>query len=462
MSGIVNALNLAKTGLLTGQKALEIAGNNISNVNTPGYSREVPTFTAFPSIMIQGIMVGSGSGISNISREHDAFLTKQIQDKNASLGSEEGKAEPLTQVENTIGISSDSLGVKIDNFFSSWQALSGDPGNQVARSNVLDSGSQLGVAFYSAVKGLQAVQGNLDVSLGVKIGELNTKIKQVAELNQTIAGIEAGGPNALSARDQREELLKEISYSVGGTTIESASGMVSVYLPNGLPLVQDQDAFTLGVSTAGGVQSLQLNTGSQPMNLATDKVGGEIHGLLAVRDQIIPDLINNLDKLAFNLANQVNAAHQLGTGLDGVGARNFFTPPALQAGAASTLTVALGSYNQVAAGLTSATGDNTNALNISALGGALTIDGSYTFSGYYGQLATDVGGEVSNNKMMVTGNKDSLDLISNLRDNTVGVSIEEEMVSLIRYQKGFEASAKYLTVVNEMLATLLNVGGSTV
>jgi len=458
MSGIVNALNLAKTGLLTGQKALEIAGNNISNVNTPGYSREVPTFTAFPSIMIQGIMVGSGSGVSNISREHDVFLTKQIQDKNASLGAEEGKAEPLTQVENTIGISDSSLGAKIDNFFSAWQSLSGDPGNQVARTDVLDSGTQLAAAFSSAVNALQAVQGNLDVSLGAKVGELNTKIKQVAALNQTIAGIEAGGPSALSARDQREELLKEISYSVGGTTIESAGGMVSYYLPNGQPLVQDQDAFTLGLSTAGGVQSLQLNTGGQPMTLATDKIGGEIHGLLAVRDQVIPDLIGNLDKLAFNLANQVNAAHQLGSGLDGVAGRNFFSPLALQAGAATSLTLALGSYNQVAAGLTSATGDNANALNISALSRALTIDGSYTFSGYYSQLATDVGSEVSNNKMMVTGNKDSLDLISNLRDNTVGVSIEEEMVSLIRYQKGFEASAKYLTVVNEMLATLLNVG----
>lgn len=458
MSGIINALNLGKSGLLTGQKALEIAGNNISNVNTPGYSREVPVFTAFPSIMIKGVMVGTGSGVSNISREHDSFLSKQIQDKSASLGAEEGKAEPLVEVENVISISENSLAAHIDNFFGVWQALSGDPGNQVARANVMDSGTQLAASFSSSVDGLQAIQRNLDVTLGAKVGELNAKFKEVAELNKTIAGVEAGGPTALSARDRRDLLLQDISYALGGTSIESPSGMASYYLPNGLPLIQDGDAFSLGMNVVGNVQSLQLNLGSQAISLSPDKVGGEINGLLSVRDQVIPDLISNLDKLAFTLANQVNAAHQLGSGLDGVAGRDFFTPPALQAGAATSLTLALGNYNQVAAGLTSATGDNSNALNISALGGALLIDGSYTFSGFYGQLATDVGSEVSSNKMAVTGNKDSLDLISNLRDNTVGVSIEEEMVSLIRYQKGFEASAKFLTVVNDMLDTLLSVG----
>ncbi|NTV14069.1 MAG: flagellar hook-associated protein FlgK [Desulfobulbaceae bacterium] len=458
MSGIINALNLGKSGLLTGQKALEIAGNNISNVNTPGYSREVPIFTAFPSIMIQGVMVGTGSGVSNIAREHDAFLARQIQDKSASLGAEEGKAMPLTQVENTIGISENSLAVHIDGFFNAWQDLSADPGNQVARANVLESGTQLASAFSSAVDGLRAIQRNLDVSLGAKVVELNAKFKEVADLNKTIAGIEAGGPTALSARDRRDLLLQEISYALGGTSIESDKGMASFYLPNGLPVVQDGDAFSLGLQEIGNVQALQLNLGSQAITLSPDKVGGEVNGLLSVRDQVIPDLINNLDKLAFTMANQVNAAHQLGSGLDGVAGRDFFNPLAVQLGAATSLTVALGNYNQVAAGLGSATGDNTNALAITALGGGLLIDGSYTFSGYYAQLATDLGSEVSSNKMAVVGNKDSLDLISNLRDNTVGVSIEEEMISLIRYQKGYEASAKYLTVVNDMLDTLLNVG----
>lgn len=457
MSGIMNALNLAKAGLLTGQKALEIAGNNIANVNTPGYSREIPVFTAFPTLEIKGVMVGTGSGISDITRQHDVFLTRQIQDKNAALGAEAGKSEPLAEVERIIGISEYSLAAHIDNFFSDWQALSADPGNQVARGNVMESGSQLAAAFATPVDELQAVQRNLDVSLGVKVIELNAKFKEVAELNQTVAGIEAGGPTALSARDRRDVLLAEISYSLGGTSIESKSGMISYYLPSGLPLIQDGDAYSLGLSKVGNVQALHLNLGSQDIPLVPGKIGGEINGLLTVRDQDIPDLIDKLDKLAFNLANQVNGAHQLGTGLDGVAGRDFFTPPALQLGAATSLTLALGNYNQVAAGLSSATGDNRNALTISALGDALLIDGNYTFAGFYSQMATDVGSEVSGNKVAVTGNQDSLDLISNLRDNTVGVSIEEEMVSLIRYQKGFEASAKFLTVVNDMLDTLLNV-----
>lgn len=458
MSGIINALNLGKTGLLTGQKALEIAGNNISNVNTPGYSREVPVFTAFPSIMIKGVMVGTGSGVSDISREHNVFLARQIQDRNASLGAEAGKAEPLMQVESITDISENSLAAHIDNFFSAWQELSGDPGNQVARTAVLESGIQLAAAFSSPVEELQALQRNLDVSLGAKVSEYNTKLLEVADLNKTIAGIEAGGPTALSARDRRDVLLQEISYGFGGSSIESTNGMVSYYLPSGLPLIQEGDAYSLGLSKVGDVQALHLNMGSQDIPLVGGKIDGEINGLLTVRDQIIPDLIDKLDKLAYTLASQVNAAHQLGFGLDGVAGRDFFNVSALQLGAATSLGVALGNYNEVAAGMTGAPGDNRNALTISALGDSLQIDGSYTFSGFYSQLATDVGSEVSSNKMALTGNQDSLDLLNNLRDNTVGVSIEEEMISLIRYQKSFEASAKFLTVVNEMLDSLLNVG----
>jgi len=460
MSGVTNALNLAKAGLLTGQKALEVAGNNIANVNTPGYSREVPVFSEFPTVMIQGVVIGTGAGIRMINREHDVFLARQIQDKNAFLGAENGKTAPLAEVERIVDISDAGLAASIDRFFGAWQELSGSPGDRVAREAVLDSGSRLAAAFAAPIDQLQAEQRNIDITLGARVTELNAKFKEVAELNQTIAGIESGGPSALSARDRRDVLLQEISYALGGRSYESPeSGMVSYYLPNGLPLLQDGSAYSLELVTGTGVQDLQLNIGSQQVTLDRNKVGGEINGLLTVRDQVIPDLIADLDKLAFTLANEVNAVHQLGMGRDGVSGRDFFVPPVAQTGSAGNLALSLSDYTQVAAGLTDAPGDNRNSLAITALGGALLIDGDSTFSGYYGRLATSIGVDVSTNKVAAKGTQDSLDLLNNMRDNTVGVSVEEEMVSLIRYQKAFEASAKYLSVVNDMLDVLVNVGG---
>lgn len=457
MSGISSALNLGKSGLLAGQKALEVTGVNIANINTPGYSREVPVFNDFPSLMMKGVAVGRGVNVSQVRRDQDVFLARQLQDKNAALGEEAGKAAPLAEVERVIGISQSSLAGKIDDFFAAWQELSGDPGSRIARDQVLQSGAQLATAFAGSVNDLQNVQRSLDSNLAARVSDLNAKFKEVADLNQAVAGIEARGVEAMAARDRRDLLLQEISYALGGTSIEGASGMVSYFLPNGLPLVHDQDYFSLSLNQVAGTTELRLQLGSQQIPLGPDQLAGELRGMLAVRDQLIPGIIADLDKLAYTLADEVNLVHRLGTGLDGIAGRDFFTPMALPAGAATSLSVALNDYRQVSAGLSGAPGDNINALALTDLGSARLVDGTQTFTDFYGQIASNLGMEISSNRVALAGNQDAMTQLSNLRDNTVGVSMEEEMVNLIRYQKSFEASAKFLTTVDDMMDTLLGI-----
>ena len=222
-------------------------------------------------------------------------------------------------------------------------------------------------------------------------------------------------------------------------------------------MVVDQYSYELNVTQVAGTMELGLQLGSQQVALSGAQVGGELRGILTVRDQIIPGVIDDLDKLAYTLADQVNQVHQLGTGLDGVGARDFFTPLALQAGAATSLAVALTDYSQVAAGLTSAPGDNSNALALSDLDSAPLVDGNQTFVAFYSQIASNLGMEISSNQLALSGSQDALTQLSNLRDSTVGVSLEEEMVNLIQYQKSFEAAAKFLTTVDDMMDTLLSI-----
>jgi len=455
--GISSALNLGKTSLLANQKALEVTGNNIANINTPGYSREVPVFGEHPSLMIDGIMVGSGSYVSQVKREHDVFLARQLQEKNTSLGEEAGKSTPLAEIENIMKISENSLAGIIDGFFNAWQDLSDDPGNRIAREAVLQKGAELTRAFAQPVNELKSLQSSLDTTLATRINDLNGKLKEVADLNQRIANIEASGPNALAARDRRDLLLQEISYAVGGTSIEGANGMVSYFLPNGMPLVLDHESYSFNLVPVGNVMELRLQLESQQITLDASTVAGEFRGLLSVRDQLIPGLIDDLDKLAYTMINEVNQVHQLGTGLDGVSGRDFFVPPAVQAGSATSVALAINDYLQVAAGLTSAPGDNANALDLSDLGTALLVDGSQTFSGFYGLIATNLGMEVRSNEVALSGNQDAISQLGNLRDSTVGVSLEEEMVNLIRYQTSFEASAKFLTTVDEMMDTLIGI-----
>ncbi len=460
MGGLSSALNVGKTSLLTGQKAIEVTGNNISNVNTAGYSKQVAEFSDLPSLTMNGFAVGSGAQIDQVSREHDEFLTRQIQDKSAGLGNAEAKETPLAELENIIDISETSLASKIDDFFGSWQDLSADPSSQVARESVLYSGEQLSQSFSDTVTELNDLRQNLNVTLTSEIDDLNAKFTELTSLNERIATIEATGQTALSARDSRDALVQEVAQALGTRSVESSTtGMVSLFLPNGIAVVQDTTAQTLGTTQSGDTLNVYLQMGSQKISLDSSNVGGTVGGLLEVRDEIIPGVIDDLDKLAYGLATEVNKVHSWGTGSDGVSNRNFFTQPDQQAGAASSLSVALSDYTQVAAGRSDASGDNSNALDLAALSQANGIDGTETFVEFYSNLAARVGMESQQNQLSLAGSEDSIEQLTNLRDATVGVSLEEEMINLIKYQQSFEASAKFVSTVDEMMASVLSMKG---
>ncbi|BCR06605.1 flagellar hook-associated protein 1 [Desulfuromonas versatilis] len=457
MSGLVNALHVGKTSVLTSQKAIEVTGNNIANVNTPGYSRQTPVFSGYPTVNINGFVVGQGVKVENITRQHDVFLAKQINDKNATLGEETAKSTPLAEIERIISINEGGLASQIDAFFDSWQELSADPASTIARDAVIQGGQNLSRAFQSASNDLQRIRTNMDTALEARVEEVNLKLQQVADLNQRIASIESTGQSALSDRDTRDQLLTELSYTLGASYVENQGGMTSVMLPGGMPLVQDGTAMALQGVRVGGDLQLQLKVGSSVFDIGVDNLGGEFKGYLTVRDQLVPSLQGDLDKLAYNIATEVNTQHQAGVGLDGVGGRDFFAAPATESGSAWGLSVALSDPTQLAAGTTAATGDNTNVLEIAALGQKAIVNGTETFVGFYAGIASKVGLEVNQNELTRGGSDDALVQLQNLRDSSEGVSLEEEMINLIKFQKGFEASAKFLSTIDEMMDTLLTI-----
>lgn len=189
-----------------------------------------------------------------------------------------------------------------------------------------------------------------------------------------------------------------------------------------------------------------------------------------IRDEFIPSLKGDLDRLAYELTESVNAAHSAGAGLDSVTGRNFFSapnpvppPPASDPwlDAARNISVVLTDSNEVAAAAaptppdTVEPGDNRNALIISSLGETYLIDGSDTFGAYYGKITASVGIESNQNLLALGGAEDAMVQLQNVRDGLSGVSLEEEMISLIQYQRGFESSAKFLSTVDELMSSLI-------
>lgn len=471
MSGLMSALNAGKTSLRTSQKAVEIAGNNIANVNTPGYSRQKAVFQPVPSLELRGFFIGQGVNINNIAREHDVFLTRQIHDKSGQLGEESSRAAPMAELERIFSVAENNLSTEIDRFFDSWKQLSANPAGQTERQIVLQRGDLLARSFDDAVTSLRSSQRNINASIESKITAINPVLQEIADLNLRISTVEISGQSANSDRDRRDMLIEQVSRELGATYYEE-NGKVSLQLPGGQPLVQDTSAMTLEPQLDASLNlQLVLRTGpSSTTELSSDMVGGEFRGLMNVRDEIIPDRMAELDHLAYSLAYEVNQLHSGGVDLDGNAGGDFFTatpldpsdPAAPEDGFAKALATVFSDTRQVAAAQSGLgdpnIGDNRNALDIAALADNLTVmDGDDSFTGYFSKITSKVGIEAARAQTSAQGLEDAMVQIRNMRDATVGVSLEEEMVDLMQYQKGFEASAKFLAVVDELMDSLLTL-----
>jgi flagellar hook-associated protein 1 FlgK len=462
MSGLTDALNLGKTSLATHQTLIDVTGNNIANVNTDGYSRQSVDLSTVPALNFRGFQIGRGVTASNIQRAEDSFLSRQILDKNSALGEQSAQATPLAELETIFNLGDDNLTAKIDRFFDGWEQLSVTPDGSVERDTVLQYGTLLTDSFHTMSRDLADLSSQVDEALTSKLAEINQKLVQVADYNQRISTIESSGVNANADRDGRDALLEELSYSLGIQSYENKDGSVSVQLPSGLPLVSGKQAFSLEATASATGSELQLNLGTTTRPVDINGLGGEFKGLLNLRDQFIPQVKNDLDRLAYALAGEVNTLHAAGTGSDGSTGQYFFNFSLVGGadpwtGAAAGIEVALTEGNQVAAGQSSASGDNRNALLMAALKNTKTINGVHTFGTFYAKIASDVGLESAQNQLSVSGLEDTMLQLENLRDSKVGVSLEEEMINLIQYQRGFEASAKLLTTVDEMMDTVLSL-----
>lgn len=468
---LLSALNAGKTSLRTSQKAVEIAGNNIANVNTPGYSRQVAVFQPVPSLELRGFFIGQGVNIQNITREHDVFLTRQIHDKSGTLGEESARSAPMAELERIFSVAENNLASEMDRFFDAWKELSTNPGGQTERQIVLQRGELLARSFEDAVTSLTSSQRNINASIESKVVAINPLLQEIADLNLRISTVEISGQSANADRDRRDLLVEEVSRQLGVTYYEENS-KISIQLPGGQPLVQDTQAMTIETVMDKNLNlQLVLRTGPNSTTpLAGSMVGGEFRGLMSVRDEFIPERMDELDHLAYSFAYHVNDMHRAGAGLDGVDGRDFFNatvlppndPGADKKGFAKAMTVALTDARHVAAGRDDGSGigigDNRNALAIASLADNLTImDGSDSFVGYFSKITSKVGVEAGRAALNAKGLEDAMVQIKNMRDATVGVSLEEEMVALIQYQKGFEASAKFLSVVDELMDSLLSL-----
>jgi flagellar hook-associated protein 1 FlgK len=466
MTQLFGLLSIGAGALLSQQRAISVTGNNIANVNTPGYSRQrLNMETNLPVDSPVGL-VGFGVQTTTVERVYDRFLGVQVNNESANLGRWEAQKGSLERVEVVFDESGGyGLNQALSDFWNSWQDLSMNPSGTVERSVVAAKSQALADTIRQKYADLEQAQADIDAAVRSGIEDINRLTAEIADLNRKIASTESGGTvNANDYRDSRDLALKQLSEIIGINSFEDSDGQVVVSVGSGRTLVESGNNYALTPTDPPGHVGIEWP--GTPLPITSEISSGKMAGWLQARDTRIEGYMRNLNDLAQTLAtgdpntplikSSVNTLHASGFGLDGSTGNDLF----IGSGAADMRvnSVILNDYNRIAAASAAGAvpGDARNAAAIADLRTAQTMSGG-TFDDAANELVSQVGHDVQEAKTYQSHQTDMLAYLDNYRESVSGVNLDEEMVNLVKYQAAYNAAAKMITMGDEMLNTLMNM-----
>jgi flagellar hook-associated protein 1 FlgK len=452
MSSLQATMFVATGALAADQGALEATTNNAANVNTPGYSREVPILQESPPIVVGNLTVGTGVSLVKLDSVRDPILQLRIQQETGQQGQLNSFVGALSQTQSLFAAGTGDIGSEISNLFSSVSQLSTDPSNISLRQAVLTAASNLTSTFNNTASNLAAQQSNLDLNVVQSVQQVNTLTQQIAALNGQISGLQNVGRDAGTFIDQRDVLINQLSGLIDVSEIKSDSG-ITLTTSNGTALVAGTQSFSLNTQAgAGGLQHIF----AQGTDITSTLNSGALGGLIQARDQAIPALLNSLDTLASGLADAFNSANANGFDLNGNVGGNLFTPVS-GAGSAANIGVAITDPALIAASSDGSPGSNGNLGNLSAIQNQTIISGS-TPTAYYANIVFTVGNDVANGTVELQSSQSVLQQLQDQRGSISGVSLDEEAANMTQYQQAYDAAARIVTTINQMMETVINMG----
>jgi flagellar hook-associated protein 1 FlgK len=455
MSGF-STLNIGASGLYATQRAVEVASQNIANASVDGYSRQRVNATAATptpgnSVANHDGMVGNGVTITSVSRIHDVLADVNYRSETAADGYAGARASVLDQAQGVLGSVDSGASAALDAFWSSFNTLATSPTNMAARESVLGAGAELARSLNDASAQLAAVTRTAASKVSGDVDSINNLAAQVGKLNQAILAASSSGQSPNDLMDSRDRALDSLSQLAGVQLNTRGNGMVDVFLGS-TSLVRGPDSYPLTAGTnAAGAPTVAFADGTP----ATP--GGEIGGYLSVTTVEVPGLSAQLDAIANGLISAVNAVHSAGTGLDGSTGVAFFTG----SGAGTIAVNPALSAQKLAASAGGSANDGNNAaelfqLRTSPAAVSLAGGGTSTVGDALTSLAGRLGSLAAGSAQVRNATSSALDSATKSRASTNGVSVDEEMVDLVKYQHAYSAAAKVISTADAMLDTLIN------
>ena len=463
MGTLTSLMDMSREAIMADQTALNVTANNVSNQNTPGYTREVVNWQPVDAVTLNGskFYVTENNGQSAIS-QRDRVLEQRVQQQTQVQSQSSALESAMQEIQNVFGLSSTSesasstaIGSAMDSYFGALSKLSASPSDASVRQSVLNAANTLASAFNSSSQQLAQISTSLDQQVVTVVGQVNTLTATIALLNQQISSI-SPGQDAGTLEDQRQLAISQLSQYVGLDQITTEQNGITLTTSNGALLVSGDQSYAMSTAQISGTTHVLAGTAGQ--DVTSGLTGGTLGGVLQARDQELPVVVTALDNLAFGIGTQTNLQNEQGLDGNGNPGQALFTFAGGVNGAAASIQVTTTDPNAIAtAGVGEGSSGNTNALALADLLTANLVAGE-TAPGYYAALLGQIGTAASSASTDNTVQQATLTQLTTQRDSLSGVSLDEEAANLTQYQRSYQAAAKLLTIADTVMAGAINLG----
>lgn len=461
MAGSFSSINTALTALQYNRVAMDVAGSNIANVDTEGYARRRVTAEAVggpdrPAMWSRYDGVGDGVRVAGVARMTDPLLDARARTEHGNQAYLDVRQTVLERVESGLAEPGpNGVSAAMDDLRSAWQDLANNPDNDAIRLAVLGKAAALVDALRLQSRSVDNEMGDLRFKVLSDVSEVNTLAKDLAATNKSIAVANLNGTDAGVLLDRRDQMALRLAELTGATATQRPDGGFDVSI-NGVSLVSGDTAAQLEIATGitptgasdGQPVTYQI-TGTSGTTAVPAGMTGDLGGLTELLTTTLPAFRAGIGAVAQQLADQLNAQHALGYDKTGaVGGALFGYNPADPGG---SLTLAITDPDRVAA--SSVSGVNRDSGNAEALAGASTAGTAWQ------QLINGFGTQVASARRLAANQQALTGQIDGAREQLAGISLDEEMVSMLQSQRAYEAASRLMTTLDSVLDTLINRTG---
>ena len=473
MLGLLGTLDLAARGLATQRQGVEVAGHNLTNASNTAYSRQRVAIQSTVGNDGRFGSYGTGSEVVAIQQIRSELLDSQLVNEGSVGGSLQAQQRGLQYAQARLGQNLDrtssgsdvaagaglgggrQISAGLAQLFTAFQSLSANPTSISERQVTLSRASDLASQFNQIDANLGGIETQLNESLGSDAQQANHLLGDIAKLNERISRMEASGSSpANDLRDHRQAKLEELSKLVRFDSVQGADGAVDIAI-SGVSFVSSGLVSSRLETFDSGGGRLEIRASGTATALPL--TGGSLHGTLDVREGPVRELRLALRSIAESLIVEVNGLHAGGFGLGGTTGQPFFVGTTATDIRVNPALIADPAKIQ-ASGDAASPGNNQVVLTLAQLSSrGLTALGGQTFTGRHGAAVAALGESLASVNRQISDHEVVSTMLISQRDSVSGVSLDEEMTNLTRFQRAYQASAKLITTVDEMLEVTLGL-----